>query len=45
MQMKFIDLDELNDRIKQLKKPTPFQVIDLITEMYTEIRFREECTV
>lgn len=36
--MKFIDLDELNARIKQLKKPTPFQVIDLITEMYKELK-------
>ena len=29
-----IDLDELERRVKQLGKPTPFQVIDLIADMY-----------
>ena len=35
---KRINLDELEERIKAWGKPTPFQVIDLITQMYKELR-------
>lgn len=36
--MKLIDIDELDFRIKLLGKPTPKQVVDLIAEMYRELR-------
>lgn len=31
--MKFIDLDELDKRIKAMYKPTPFHVLELIAIM------------
>lgn len=34
--MKFIDLNDLEQRIKLLNKPTPEQVVNLITRMYKE---------
>lgn len=34
---KLINLDELEKRIKALHKPTPEQVVNLITEMYGEL--------
>lgn len=34
---KFINLDALDERIKQLHKPTPQQVVNLITVMYREV--------
>lgn len=40
--MKLINLDELNERIKAIKRPTPYQVIDLITAMYAEIKLLDE---
>lgn len=36
--MKFIDLDELDRRIKAMHRPTPLQVVDLIMAMYKELR-------
>lgn len=36
--MKFIDLDELDARIKKLNRPTPEQVVNLITQMYAELK-------
>lgn len=38
---KFISLDELEARIKQIHKPTPQQVANLITVMYRELANRE----
>lgn len=38
--MKFIDLNELENRIKALNKPTPQQVINLITVMREELNSR-----
>jgi hypothetical protein len=37
-----ISLDELEARLKQMSKPTPFQVIDLITQMYKELSEKGE---
>jgi hypothetical protein len=37
-----INLDELEARVKQLGRPTPYQVIDLITQMYKELRAKGE---
>lgn len=34
----FINLDELDSRIKSLNKPTPQQVVNLIMSMYAELR-------
>lgn len=35
--MKLIDLDELESRVKSIKRPTPHQVLNLITVMNKEI--------
>jgi len=36
--MKLINLNDLEQRIKLITKPTPQQVVDLITKMYKEIK-------
>lgn len=35
---KHINLDQLEKRIKAMGRPTPFQVIDLIAQMYKELK-------
>lgn len=35
--MKLIDLNELDSRIKQMTKPTPQQVVNLIIKMQGEL--------
>lgn len=35
--MKFIDLNELEMRIKKLNKPTPYDVLEIITNMRKEL--------
>lgn len=35
--MRFIDLDVLDKRIKQIHRPTPYQVLEIIAEMHREL--------
>lgn len=36
-----INLDKLEARIKLLNRPTPQQVVDLITQMYSELNHED----
>lgn len=36
--MRLINLDDLNTRIEQLNKPVPQDVINLIMQMYKELK-------
>lgn len=36
--MKYINLDELDRRIKAMGRPTPFQVVALVMAMYKELK-------
>lgn len=36
--MKLIDLSELELRISKINHPTPFDVLDIISQMYKELK-------
>lgn len=36
--MKFINLDELDAKIKSLDKPTPYDVLEIITKMKEKLQ-------
>lgn len=38
MKPKLIDLDVLDERLNAIHKPTPYQVIDMIADMYRELK-------